>query len=198
MIVDCLQDLPQIQISRKTFLQVIMREMNQYLYREVNTLQVSNYVDIDRYSWSKDGSVTTTTTVTNRTTDSYLVDNSSSQVKSFAFSRRFIVLTLRRRFGDLTSFDLFSIQYLNRNTKYVPDDWPFNYVLQSVKYWLDVEQAEVEVGLAPALPPKNPIPSMGLDDSSTYSNRSYSQIQEYGAFEPTFNQVSWVILIRTN
>ena len=123
MIVDCLQDLPQIQISRKTFLQVIMREMNQYLYREVNTLQVSNYVDIDRYSWSKDGSVTTTTTVTNRTTDSYLVDNGSSQVKSFAFSRRFIVLTLRRRFGDLTSFDLFSIQYLNRNTKYVPDDW---------------------------------------------------------------------------
>ena len=46
-----------------------MREMNQYLYREVNTLQVSTYVDIDRES-----STVTTTTATNRTMDSYLAD----------------------------------------------------------------------------------------------------------------------------
>ena len=46
-----------------------MREMNQYLYREVNTVQVSNYVDIDRES-----STVTTTTATNRTMESYLAD----------------------------------------------------------------------------------------------------------------------------
>ena len=64
-------------------MQVIMREMNQYLYREVNTLQVSTYVDIDRDSSS---ATATTTTATNRTMESYLADvqqNSYQVLNSF-------------------------------------------------------------------------------------------------------------------
>ena len=95
-----------------------MREMNQYLYREVNTVQVSNYVDIDR---DRESSTVTTTTATNRTMESYLAD-----VQQGSYQVTILKLLLHKDFDEIqlkTRWVLLVVEKLASRALHIQDSY---------------------------------------------------------------------------